>query len=462
MPDSAAVEIEGTPRVGETLIAILDGIGAEDAFFQWKRAAPGTMGFSVIWGAEGETFVPRNMDAGWMVKVIVGHRDHSTLIESEAVGPVGAPVVAPESISVVPNPTFAVRGGRRQLAVTVQPELASSDVIWSIVQPAGIATITERGGLLEILDAAEIGDIVTVMATSAGAPGVTDVAHVTVTAMPERVTLLPRLTAVAQGGRRQFEAIVEGPPGINRGVVWTVTPQGAGTISQGGLLEIHGTTPDGAQVTVTATADTTSVSAYALVTVTAAPTSVMLAPLFTSMAPGESRQFNAGVMPPMASQRIVWTIVPADAGDISETGLFALSGSIGIGAEVTVVATADTSDTYAEATVLVVEPSDGGGFDIDFSGFLDGDNEPGITIPGPTIPVMAPSPAETILTVADYGRFDEIRWIFNGNDITPAPTHTLHFDESHHGRRIGSHFVTVEVRVGERWYAVIVIVAVVL
>jgi len=113
---------------------------------------------------------------------------------------------------------------------------------------------------------------------------------------------------------------------------------------------------------------------------------------------------------------------------------------------------------WIEAESRWILEGDGGdaAFRLDFAGFTDA--APGVDADADQSVSVVQSPAYINIT-ATGASFDEIRWIHNGAIVPGASEATLDFSDLHRGQ-IGAHFVTIEARIGGRWYSRVIRISV--
>jgi len=166
------------------------------------------------------------------------------------------------SIIVIPNTATVAQGGQLQFNAIVKPEWHSQTVLWSI-EPAFAGSIVD--GLL--IPTSYPGTQIIVKATAIGT-NISGMATVTVgqPVTPTSIIISPSSVYIAKGKQQQFKATV-GPEGSPQAVTWSVSPQGAGTITASGILTVTGA-EIGDTLTITATAiNHPTVSSFAIATV---------------------------------------------------------------------------------------------------------------------------------------------------------------------------------------------------
>jgi len=97
----------------------------------------------------------------------------------------------------------------------------------------------------------------------------------------------------------------------------------------------------------------------------------------------------------------------------------------------------------AESRWIFYGDTGGAAFEIRFTGFRDGEADIGFD---QSLSILSP---EALISVV--GDFDEFRWIHDGAIVPDATGASIDF-RALHGNRMGVHFVSVEVRRGDRWY----------
>jgi len=226
----------------------------------------------------------------------------------------------------------------------------------------------------------------------------------------DEVRVTPATATVERGQTQQFDAEVL-PANVSQAVSWSISDVSVDgvtvTISPDGLLSVVGGPGGAFSFDVVATATGTDVSGTARVNVPlmvalpdTPPRSVNVSPGTAAIRPGESRQFEATVLPTAASDDVEWSIdgdEPRGA-TISAAGLFTLPATATIGDRFTVRATATGTTIAGTATVTV-------------SAFPPEDVIIATVPPGVTTVTRGGEPVQFSATVLPATAAQAVRWV---------------------------------------------------
>jgi len=217
-----------------------------------------------------------------------------------------------------------------------------------------VGTISNTG--LFVSSGAAGQQTATITATSAADSTKTASATVAINPAPTvTISISPQTGSVTAGQSLQFSANVGG--NSNQQVAWTVAPASVGTVSNTGLFAASSTAgQQTAIVTATSAADSTK-TASATVTINPLPTvAVSISPQVSSVAPGQSIQFNAAITG-SSDQRISWTISPFGTGTISSSGYYTAPTNVTSPQTVTIQATSVIDSTKSATATVTINPS---------------------------------------------------------------------------------------------------------
>ncbi len=135
----------------------------------------------------------------------------------------------------------------------------------------------------------------------------------------------------------------------------SVSPAGAGTVSQPGLYTAPAAIPTAQTVLVTAT-DLANSLITESATITLIPPVVSVTPTNATLYAGQTEQFFAPITNSTNTQ-VTWSIAPAGAGSVSPSGLY--SAPIGITSQqsVTITATSQAVPTLSASAVITLSPT---------------------------------------------------------------------------------------------------------
>jgi PA14 domain len=170
------------------------------------------------------------------------------------------------------------------------------------------------------------------------------------------VSVTPSVGSLSANQSQQFVATVTGSS--NQQVSWDISPQGAGSVSAGGLYTAPGNIAGQQTVTVTATsAADTSKSASALITLNPTATiAVSVNPAASTLTANQTQQFVATVTG-SSNQQVSWTVSPQGIGSISAGGLYTAPADIASQQTVTIRATSAADSSKSASGVVTLNPT---------------------------------------------------------------------------------------------------------
>jgi hypothetical protein len=189
---------------------------------------------------------------------------------------------------------------------------------------------------------------VTVTATSQADSSKSDTSTVTLM-IPVSVSVTPQSATLYESQSQQFTATVA--DSTNTAVTWTISPDGAGTISETGLYTAPATIPAQQTVTVTATSQADRSKSGTSTINLMASVSVSVTPQSATLYGGQSQQF-ATTVANTTNTDVTWNISPAGAGTISSGGLYTAPATIAAQQTVAVTATSE-ADSGKSGTGIV-------------------------------------------------------------------------------------------------------------
>ncbi|MGA2278648.1 MAG: DUF2341 domain-containing protein, partial [Terracidiphilus sp.] len=174
----------------------------------------------------------------------------------------------------------------------------------------------------------------------------------TAVAVPTAVTLYASQS-------QQFTVPGQGACNAPATVSWSISPSDVGAISASGLYTAAATIASQQTVTVTATNPASGATISSSAVTLMPPVSISVIPasatLSGGMGRGQTQQFYASIAD-SNNANVTWTISPADAGSISESGLYTAPGPTPQ-QTVTVTATSQADSTKsASSTITLIPP----------------------------------------------------------------------------------------------------------
>ena len=248
-------------------------------------------------------------------------------------------------------------GGQNQQFTILDAGLCGAGgAAWSM--PAGGPGKLSAAGLYTAPANIETQLTVPITATTVGSTSTSVTA--TVILLPAvSISVTPSNAILAAGQTQQFSASVGNAS--NTAVTWTISPTGVGSITSNGSYTAPATLVQQEIVTVTATsvADVNQfASATILLTppVVAPPVAVNISPVSSNLAGGQSQQFTA-VVSNSTNTSVTWSILPADLGSISATGLYTAPPTVAVQQAVTVIATSQADPTQSASAIVTLSVS---------------------------------------------------------------------------------------------------------
>ena len=260
----------------------------------------------------------------------------------------------PVGIQVSPSGVVVYGGNSQQFTATVY-NFSNPAVTWS-TSPTGFGTI-DQTGLYNAPTNVATNQAVEIIATSQGNPAFSGWAYIYV--IPA-VSVTPAAATLIGGQTQQFSGEVCSSSGedtscgnnINN---WAISPSGAGTITSSGLYTAPETVAS--QQTVTVTAISPYIPAdQASATVTLIPPLVSVSPGATTLYSSQTEQFSAKVTN-SSNTGVTWSIVPAEAGSISTSGLYTAPPGIASQQTVSIIATSQAVPTLSYSAVVTLSPT---------------------------------------------------------------------------------------------------------
>ncbi|HME09037.1 MAG TPA: chitobiase/beta-hexosaminidase C-terminal domain-containing protein, partial [Bryobacteraceae bacterium] len=217
-------------------------------------------------------------------------------------------------------------------------DLTNSTQTTFVTQPAGIATVS-AGGLVTALGSGSAQIIVNGSLT------------VPVTVDPP-ITINPVQATLTASQTRTFISVVANA--ANPSVTWQLNPP-IGTISADGLYTAPASLDSAQSVTLTATsvADPT-LTASAQITLSPAA-SINVVPAYAVLYAAQPQQFTA-ISSNAGTAGVNWSISPAGAGTIDNTGLYTAPVSIAALQSVTITAASVSNPSVSGSTTIWISP----------------------------------------------------------------------------------------------------------
>jgi RHS repeat-associated protein len=167
---------------------------------------------------------------------------------------------------------------------------------------------------------------------------------------PVSVTISPTAPTVYPARTQQFTAVINNS---SQGVIWSLIPSTAGTISASGLYTAPTTVTSQQIVTVTATSQEDPTKSASAASTLSPPISVSVVPSALTLYGGQTYQLSATVNN-ASNKAVTWT---ANAGTINASGLYTAPSSITTPQTATITATSQADNsTTGTATVTLSPP----------------------------------------------------------------------------------------------------------
>ncbi len=359
-----AILAPGTTQAFTTLVS-----GTTNKAVTWS-VAEGSAGGSIT--PDGIYIAPSTLGTYHVVATSVADATKSDRVAVKVTsGTIITVSLSPLDVTLAPTET-------QRFTATVKGS-TNTAVRWSVLEGAAGGSISAEGLYTAPDTTGEFHVVASSVAdgTRAAVATVRVVRSISVSVSPSPVT-------VTVGGTQSFEALVSGT--TNTAVTWSVLEGSAGgAISTSGVY-VAPTTPGTYHVVATSVADP-SKSATATVNVVARPVvSVAITPIAPSLRMGATQQFSAQVSG-TSDTRVTWTVLQAQGGTISSSGLYTAPATPGT-YHVVATSVADPSKS-ATATVrvlgalnIVIAPGAAGvlaGSQQTFTAFVSGAFDPRVT-----------------------------------------------------------------------------------
>jgi uncharacterized protein YjdB len=232
------------------------------------------------------------------------------------------------TITISPQSASLISGQTQQFTSS------ATNVNWSIA-PAGVGTVSSSG-LYTAPASIDSQQSITITATSQANSSIS--ASASVTLSPVSVTVSPATKTLFVGQSQTFAASVTNAS--TTAVTWSISPANAGSITSAGVYTAPSSIATQQNVTVTAVSQADS-SKSATATVTLVPVSLSVSPSTKTLFGGQSQQFSATVTN-AGDTGVVWSVIPANVGTISSSGLYTAPAIIASQQTLTIKATSWT------------------------------------------------------------------------------------------------------------------------
>jgi len=262
--------------------------------------------------------------------------------------------LTPQStVSVSLNPaSVSLTGGKTQQFAAQVTGSTNTTVTWSMSPAAGSLS---TAGLYTAPATIAAASTVTVKAASVADSSKFTTAVVTLTPQAAvSVSLTPASVSLTAGKTQQFVAQVTGS--TNTAVTWSLSPA-IGTISSTGTYLAPASVSSPVSVTVTATsvADPTR-KATAVISINSSNASnafISLSPTFVTVRSRQNYQFTATPYG-FANRTLLWTVVTADGGTITQSGLYTAPAVTANKSVVIRVSSVSDPSKFNSATVIAL------------------------------------------------------------------------------------------------------------
>ncbi len=251
----------------------------------------------------------------------------------------------PTSISVSPSTKAMHPGETVKLSVSYLPEGSNAlPVTWTSSNPA-VAAVAADGTVTAVGN----GSATITASTSDGAT-LSATCAVTVTTLPQSITLTPAGLAMHTGESREI-SVTFAPEGcVTYPIVWTSSNPAVATVSAEGVVTVAG---DGS-ATITATTDgEVSLTATCQVTVTTLPESITVSPAAADLHKGETMAFVVTYEPSNAEHlNVIWWSDDENIATVDENGVVTATGNGTVGINALADGVALTSKAMVTVTTL--------------------------------------------------------------------------------------------------------------
>ena len=341
-PASATVYASGTQQFTDVVT------GSTNSAVKWT-ISPATGAGSV--SASGLYTAPATITSQQTVIITATSQADTTKSASAPVllmPPVAVNSVTPESVTLS-------NGSQTQQFSASVTNATNTAVTWTVSPPIYQAGTINSAGLYTAPASFDIpNQVVTITATSQ--VDSTKSAFSTVILTPSVSVGITPSSATLYGGQTQsFSATVGNAS--NKGVTWTISPSGAGTINGPGLYAAPVSVAAQQTVTVTATSlqDTTK---SASATITLMPSvAVSMNPPSATLLGGQTKQLTASVTN-TSNTAVTWSLTPATgSGALSATGLYTAPATIASQQTVVVTATSVADSTKSSSAMITLSPA---------------------------------------------------------------------------------------------------------
>lgn len=227
---------------------------------------------------------------------------------------------------------------------------SSSTVVWSM--PVGSLGTLSSDGIYLAPSAVNSEQTVTITATGLGNGGPTATAKVNL--LPQvAVSLAPGAAVLTANRTQQFSATVSNTG--NAGVIWTINPANAGTISASGLYTAPALISAQQTVIVTASSQTDQSQSASANILLNPSISMTVSPANQVLYAGQMQQFTVAVTG-LSDPTVNWTVQPAGVGSITASGVYTAPGTVASQQAVTVTATSEADPNVTASTTVTLSP----------------------------------------------------------------------------------------------------------
>lgn len=335
---------------GSTLTVTVNTTGTYQAMW---IAGPDPLNFSQVLTVPPYTFslpIPARTPAKTYVLTAVGVAGPNQGDESPSITIDIEPPDAPGNITVQPE----------ILVLTYPGEVASLLVRGDFAASAGI-NITYSTQTTYSSDSPSVATVdrygrVTAMGPGSGSITVTNggVPQVVPVTVLNPVTVGPQWAVLYAGQTQRFHGTAANPGGDST-VMWSIAPEGAGSIDSTGIYTAPASIDTKQIVTITATSTALGLSNSVQVWLYP-PLSVNVVPASISRGPSESIRFVAAAINP-PSVAVQWSLDPPGLGSIDSSGQYTAPDVIGSTQTVTVIAQTMTNPPITARATVTLTPA---------------------------------------------------------------------------------------------------------
>jgi len=255
--------------------------------------------------------------------------------------------VAVTAVTLSESAVMLKLGEKAIVGATVEPEGATSDIVWSSSNPL-IATVDQRGGIIAVAQGKA-----TIIATAVNGRKVGTCAVYVDPIRATRVELNKQALYLLNGGKETIAATVFPENATNKTVLWSTSDAKVVTVSATGAVEAVGW----GNATITATTQDGSFKAYCLVTVS----KVTVAGITISLNKyngfkGETFTLKATILPDNATFKgVVWSSSDETIATVTQSGVVTIHGEV-FGKTAQIRASAeDNPGVWVECTVTITK-----------------------------------------------------------------------------------------------------------